>query len=88
MATRSNQQTPPPATPLIRLEPIAVDRHDASACLGIALSTFEAHVSRGLLPKPRQLGGRAVWLVDELRTAAHALPVSALLPPPTAGQGA
>lgn len=67
---------------LVRIEPISVSREDAAAMLGVALSTFEKHVARHTLPQPRQLGGRAVWLVDELRTAAHALPVSELLPPP------
>jgi predicted DNA-binding transcriptional regulator AlpA len=68
---------------IIRIEPISVGREDAALLLGIGLSTFEQHVSRGSLPRPRQLGGRAVWLVDELRSAAHSLPVSELLPPPT-----
>ena len=69
------------AVQVIRIEPIAVDRADAATLLGIALSTFEAHVSRRKLPQPRQLGGRALWLVDELRQAANALPVSEMLPP-------
>lgn len=67
--------------PELRIEPISVGRDNAAAMLGIATSTFEAHVSRGNLPKPRQLGGRAVWLVAELRQAAESLPVSELLPP-------
>lgn len=75
---------PVQAVPLVRIEPIGVGREDAALLLSIGLSTFEAHVSRGTLPRPRQLGGRAVWLVDELRQAAHALPVSELLPPPGA----
>jgi predicted DNA-binding transcriptional regulator AlpA len=65
---------------MIRIEPIAVDRASAAQLLGLGISTFEAHVSRGTLPKPRQLGGRAVWLVDELRATAQALPVSEMLP--------
>lgn len=73
---------------MIRMEPITVDRAAASALLSIAVSTFEAHVARGRLPRPRQLGGRALWLVDELRAAAHDLPVSELLPPPSAAQSA
>ena len=66
---------------MMTVQPIAVDRDTAAAMLSLARSTFEQHVSRGLLPRQRQLGGRAVWLVDELRAAAHALPVSELLPP-------
>lgn len=68
---------------MIRIEPIAVDRASAALLLGIGISTLEAHVARGTLPKPRQLGGRALWLVDELRATALALPVSELLPPPS-----
>jgi predicted DNA-binding transcriptional regulator AlpA len=68
----------------LRIEPISVGRDHAAAMLGIGLSTFAAHVSRGTLPKPRQIGGRAVWLVEELRAAANALPVSELLPPAAA----
>lgn len=64
----------------IVLEPITVDRDKAAALLDIALSTFEAHVSRGALPPPRQLGGCARWLVAELREAAAGLPVSTMLP--------
>ena len=70
---------------MIRIEPIAVDRASAALLLGIGISTLEMHVSRGTLPKPRQLGGRAVWLVDELRATAQALPVSDMLP---VGRGA
>ncbi|MDT7836487.1 helix-turn-helix transcriptional regulator [Aquabacterium sp. OR-4] len=80
MATK----TPTTAATIVRIEPIGVGRDDAALLLGIGLSTFEAHVTRGTLPRPRQLGGRALWLVDELRQAAHALPVSDLLPPPSA----
>ena len=76
------------ATPIIRIEPITVGRDDAAVLLGIGCSTFEAHVARGTLPKPRQLGGRAVWLVSELRAAAEALPISEQLPPPPRRQRA
>ena len=72
---------------MIRMDPIAVDRVSAALSLSIGLSTFEARVSRGDLPKPRQLGGRAVWLVDELRAAAQALPVSEMLPVGLAARG-
>ena len=87
--TMTTARTKPGTTPArmaheLRIEPISVGRDHAAAMLGIGLSTFEAHVSRGALPRPRQLGGRAVWLVEELRAAAHALPASELLPPPAA----
>ena len=77
-ATKARQATPV----TVQLEPVLADRQTAAALLGgIAVSTFEGHVARGALPQPRQLGGRALWVVAELRTAALALPVSALLPP-------
>lgn len=66
---------------IVHMEPITVRRETAAALLGLGLSTFVARVSRGELPKPRQIGGNAVWLVSELRGAAEALPVSELLPP-------
>lgn len=72
------------AEALVRIEPITVRGETAAALLGIGLSTLQAHVARGKLPKPRQLGGAAVWVVSELRAAAEALPVSELLPPPAA----
>lgn len=72
------------ASGLVRIEPICVGRDDAARLLGIGVSTLELHTAKGLLPKPRQLGGRAVWLVAELRRAAEALPVSELLPPAAA----
>lgn len=68
----------------IAIEPIAVGRDVAAELLGLGRSTFEAHVSAGRLPAPRQLGGRALWLVSELREAAHGLPRSELLPAPRA----
>jgi predicted DNA-binding transcriptional regulator AlpA len=77
----------PQTVDLVRIEPIAVERSTAAAMLSLGVSTFEAHVARGTLPRPRQMGGRVAWLVDELRAAAHALPVIELPPPPTPQPG-
>lgn len=75
-------RTPAKVAPgLVHIEPISVGCDDAARLLGIGVSTLHMHVAKGLLPKPRQLGGRAVWLVAELRRTAEALPVSELLPP-------
>lgn len=82
--SRPADKHPTGPRPLLIMEPISVGREHAAALLGIGVSTFEAHVSRGTLPRGRMLGGRAVWLVTELRQAAQALPVSDLLPPPAA----
>lgn len=67
---------------MIQIEPIGVDRDTAAALLSISTTALESRVRDGTLPKPRKLGGRAVWLVRELREAADLLPVSDLLPPP------
>jgi predicted DNA-binding transcriptional regulator AlpA len=65
------------------IAPIAVDRDTAALMVGgISINTFETRVRDGTLPPPRQLGGRAVWLVRELEEAANDLPVSTMLPPP------
>ena len=57
--------------------PIAVDVETAAAMLGgIGRSTFLERVSRGELPKPRKIGARSVWLVEELQAAARNLSVS------------
>lgn len=57
--------------------PIAVDVETAAAMLGgIGKSTFLERVSRGELPKPRKIGTRSVWLVEELQAVARALPIS------------
>lgn len=56
---------------------ILVDRFMAAEMLGsINVRTFEARVRDGVLPKPRRLGRRVLWLVRELHEAAEALPVS------------
>lgn len=67
---------------MIAIEPIAVDREQAAALLSLSLSSLAARVRDGTLPQPRKIGGRAVWLVRELKEAAESLPVSDLLPPP------
>lgn len=86
--SRAPRAKPDTAVTVVRIEPITVDRNTAAVLLGIAVSTLENHVARGTLPKPRQLGGRALWLVSELRETALSLPVSALLPPPSGHEAA
>lgn len=42
----------------------------AEACgFGERVAEFESAVERGELPRPRRFGRRAVWSVEELRTA-------------------
>lgn len=60
---------------IVQIAPIAVDCETAAAMLGgIGRSTFLQWVSRGLLPRPRKLGNRSMWLVSELNEAAAKLP--------------
>lgn len=67
----------------ITFQPIAVDSETAAAMLGqIGRSTFLERVSRGELPKPRKIGARSMWLVEELQEAVRNLPVSDSLPLP------
>lgn len=80
MATAKNPPTG--GDPLISIEPIAVNDVTAASLLQISTSTLHRLKAQGLLPKPRQIGGTARWLVRELREAAEAAPVSELLPPP------
>lgn len=62
-------------TAIVQAAPIAVDSDTAAAMLGgIGRSTFLQWVSRGVLPRPRKLGNRSMWLVSELTEAAASLP--------------
>lgn len=63
--------------------PITVDAETAAAMMGnLGRSTFLERVSRGELPKPRKIGSRSMWLVEELLEAARNLPVSDSRPLP------
>lgn len=69
--------------PLICVPPIVVDRETAAALLSLGLSSFQAAVATGLVPKPRRLSsGRVGWLYSELLECAQGLPVSDMPPPP------
>ena len=62
--------------------PIAVRESKAAELLDIGESTLRRLKARGLLPKPRMIGGSARYLVSELIAAAESMPVSDLPPPP------
>jgi predicted DNA-binding transcriptional regulator AlpA len=67
----------------INAAPIAVDAETAAAMLGnLGRSTFLERVSRGELPRPRKIGSRSMWLVEELQAAARNLPLSDARPLP------
>lgn len=67
----------------IAIAPLAVDAETAAAMFSIARSTFLERVSRGDMPRPRKIGTRSAWLVEELQAAARALPVSDERPAPS-----
>jgi predicted DNA-binding transcriptional regulator AlpA len=71
---RSGPASPPPK--------IAVSSATAAAMFEISETLFFKHVALGELPRPRKIGGRSVWLVNELQEAARALPVSDNRPKP------
>ena len=64
-------------------QPLAVGVETAAAMFDISRSTFLERVSRGELPKPRKIGARSTWLIEELQAAARALPVSDERPLPS-----
>lgn len=71
---------------VMQFAPAALEREQASAYVGLALSTFERLVSQQIAPQPRQLGGkRVVWLRTELEAWLHSCPVSTQLPPANTG---
>ncbi len=47
---------------------------EAAAAIGISASKFRMLVRQARMPRPRRIDGRAIWDVDELRSAFKALP--------------
>jgi len=47
---------------------------EAAASIGVSVSKFRELVADGRMPKPRQIDGRLVFDVDELRSAFKDLP--------------
>lgn len=47
---------------------------EAAAAIGVSASKFRMLVKEAQMPRPRRIGSRAVWNVDELRAAFKALP--------------
>lgn len=50
------------------------DRIEAAAAVGVSATTFDNLVQSGRMPRPRMIGIRKVWDVDELRAAFKSLP--------------
>lgn len=73
----------------VHVPPILVDRETAAAALNLGVSTFMREVRLGRLPQPRRVSpNRVGWLWSELVAAAHAMPLSDLMPPAKAGNRA
>lgn len=59
-----------------RREPIGLSREAAAAYIGVSPVTFDRLVDDGLMPGPRALRGRLVWIAPELADALVKLPVA------------
>lgn len=53
---------------------ICVGKSSAAAMLNLSPGKFSELVQAGAMPKPRCVGSRRLWLVNELYTCAAALP--------------
>ncbi len=53
---------------------IGLGRLEAAGAIGVSATYFDKLVTEGHMPKPRCLGARKIWDVDELRTAFKSLP--------------
>lgn len=74
------------ATPLRardqRITPRGLSRDQASAYIGVSVSTFDKLVEAGLMPAPRLLQSRRVWDLLELDLAFSELPHAGASPRP------
>jgi len=58
-----------PNTPVI-----CVNKSSAATMLNLSPGKFSELIATGAMPKPRCVGSRRLWLVNELYTFAAALP--------------
>lgn len=56
------------------LPPIGINREQAAALVGISVTLYDKAVEAGTMPRPRLIGGRQVYDVEELIKAFRALP--------------
>lgn len=56
------------------LPPVGINRDMAAAMIGVGATLFDRLVEAGKMPQPREIHGRLVWDVDEVRTAFRELP--------------
>lgn len=53
---------------------LGLDRLEAAAVVGVSATTFDGLVRNGMMPRPRTVGTRRIWDIDELRAAFKCLP--------------
>ncbi|MEK6675135.1 MAG: hypothetical protein AABZ47_05695 [Planctomycetota bacterium] len=53
--------------PASRVEPLAVDAKALAGLIGISVRTIRTHDAGGKLPRGVRIGGRKVWIVDEIK---------------------
>lgn len=51
-----------------------LERMEAAASVGVSVNTFDAMIADGRMPRPRMIGTKKLWDVDELRAAFKCLP--------------
>lgn len=66
----SHQRPPRPS----KIEPRGLRRLDAAAYVGVSPSQFDAWIHQKIMPKPKKIGGVAVWDRLRLDAAFEALP--------------
>lgn len=68
---------------IIQTPPLAVDKRNAAAAIGVSETTLDLLVRSGELPPPRKLSANRVgWLWRELQQFVESRPVSDLAPGP------
>jgi hypothetical protein len=68
--TRRTRQNALPTLPIV----FGLPELEAAVSVGISPSKFRQMVAAGDMPKPRDVGGKLVYDVDELRGAFKAMP--------------
>jgi excisionase family DNA binding protein len=70
------------------MAPLGLNREEAAGYVGVAPSTFEAMVAKGVMPEPRMWGSRLIWSRVEVEAAFHNLPRRGLTPHDDGGRAA
>ena len=67
---RRNRQTATAGLPIV----FGLPEIEAAASIGVSTTKFRELVSKNLMPKPRDVGGKLSYDVDELRASFKAMP--------------